>query len=66
LKNSLLAALGFVYFVGDIATFGKLTFLDCYVYTWWNWLIAVPINFFLATIWPLYWAILRPIFGSGC
>lgn len=49
--------------LGSIATFIKLTFLDGYVYTWWNWIIAIPVNAFLAEIWPIYWAILRPLLG---
>lgn len=49
--------------LGSIATFIKLTFLDGYVYTWWNWIIAIPVNVFLAEIWPIYWIILRPLFG---
>jgi len=53
-----------LYFGVDAATFVYLTFFDGYVYTWWNWLIAVPINIFLSTIWPIYWLILRPLLGS--
>ena len=48
-----------VYCLGDVATFVYLTFFDGYVYNAWNWIIALPVNFFLATIWPLYWAIIR-------
>jgi hypothetical protein len=51
-----------IYVVGDVATFIYLVFFDDYRYTWWNWLIVVPINFFLAQIWPLYWLLLRPFF----
>lgn len=51
------------YEICAIATFVKLTFFDGYVYTWWNWLIAVPVNVFLSQIWPLYWLILKPIHG---
>jgi hypothetical protein len=40
----------FVYLIGDVATFIYLTFFDGYVYNAWNWLIAIPVNFFLATI----------------
>ena len=47
------------YFVVDALLFIYLTFLSGYVYTWWNWIIAVPINIFLATIWPIYWGILH-------
>lgn len=50
-----------VYWLGNIATFVKLTFLDGYNYNWWNWAIALPVNEFLSLIWPLYWAILRPL-----
>jgi hypothetical protein len=53
-----------LYFGVDAATFLYLTFFDGYVYTWWNWLIAVPINMFLSTIWPIYWLILRPLLGN--
>ncbi|OYW62288.1 MAG: hypothetical protein B7Z10_02415 [Rhodobacterales bacterium 32-66-7] len=49
--------------LGALATFVKLTFLDDYVYTWWNWIVAIPVNVFLSEIWPIYWLILRPIFG---
>ena len=48
----------------SIATFVKLTFFDGYAYNWWNWIIAISVNLFLAEIWPIYWLILRPIFGS--
>ena len=47
----------------SIATFAKLTFFDGYVYNWWNWIIAIPVNLFLSEILPIYWLILRPIFG---
>lgn len=50
--------------VGSFITFVKLTFFDGYSYNWWNWIIAIPVNAFLAEIWPIYWLILRPIFGS--
>jgi hypothetical protein len=47
-----------------LATSAYLTFFDGYVYNAWNWLIAIPANLFLGTIWPIYWLILRPIFGA--
>ena len=53
-----------IYGAGDIGTFVYLTFLDGYEYNAWNWVIAVPVNFFLAQIWPIYWLILRTFFGS--
>lgn len=48
-----------IYVIGSFATFAYLTFFDGYIYTWWNWLIAVPINLFLGSIWPIYWAVLQ-------
>tara|TARA_R110000868_G_scaffold54164_4_gene169611 strand:- start:12852 stop:13067 length:216 start_codon:yes stop_codon:yes gene_type:complete len=48
-----------IYIVGDLATFFYLTFFDGYIYNGWNWIIAIPINFFLAQIWPIYWAVLH-------
>lgn len=38
-------------------TFIYLTFFDGYIYTWWNWMIAIPVNVFLAEIWPIYWGL---------
>jgi len=51
------------YFTGNFLTFVKLSFFDGFRYTWWNWLIALPINEILAGMWPIYWIIIRPIFG---
>lgn len=53
-----------VYGIGNIATFIKLSFFDGYEYSWWNWIIVLPINELLAAIWPIYWVVLRPLFGS--
>lgn len=52
-----------VWQIGSVATFVFLTFFDGYAYNWWNWLIALPTNFFLGEIWPIYWLLLRPLFG---
>lgn len=52
-----------VYLLGDAATLVYLLFFDGYVYTAWNWLIAVPANIILATLWPIYWLLLRPLLG---
>jgi hypothetical protein len=52
-----------VYIGGSLATTFFLTFLDGYVYNAWNWLIAVPVNLFLGSIWPLYWGLLRWLIG---
>jgi hypothetical protein len=60
------AFIGYVgYSLGSLATFIYLTFFDGLVYNAWNWLLVVPINGFLAGIWPMYWAVLRPLFGDG-
>lgn len=59
MRNLLLIA----YFAIDAATFIFLTFFDGLSYTWWNWIFILPLNGFLATIWPIYWAILRPLLG---
>lgn len=48
------------YVLGDLATLVYLIFFDGTKYTWWNWLIIVPVDVFLATIWPIYWAVLNP------
>jgi hypothetical protein len=52
----------FVYFAVDALTFLYLTFFDGITYNAWNWIIIIPINVFLSTIWPIYWGILRWIF----
>jgi hypothetical protein len=60
-----LTSIGFIVWQGgSILTFAFLTFFAGYHYTWWNWVIAVPINAFLGEIWPIYWIILRPMFGA--
>lgn len=51
------------YCLVGLATFLFLTFFDGYRYNAWNWLIAVPVNSFLATIWPIYWLVLRWLIG---
>lgn len=56
-------ALAALYILGGPATFLWLTFFDGYVYTAWNWIVAIPVNFILAGLWPIYWLILRPLMG---
>lgn len=48
------------YLLGDLATFVFLASFDGYRYTSSNWLIAIPVDIFLAQIWPLYWLAIRP------
>lgn len=52
-----------LYLCGQLATWVFLTFFDNYQYTWWNWIVAVPANFILGAIWPIYWLILLPLLG---
>lgn len=54
--------LSYVYGLAAAATTVFLTFFDGYHYNAWNWLIAVPVNFFLGSIWPIYWGLLRWLF----
>ena len=51
-----------LYGVISFATFIYLTLFDGYAYTFWNWIIVVPINFSLSMIWPVYWGILHWVF----
>ena len=48
-----------VYQLIAVGTAIYLTFFNDYVYTWWNWIIVVPINVFLGQIWPIYWTVLQ-------
>lgn len=50
-----------VYLAGDLATLVFLLFFDGFRYNAWNWLLAIPADFFLAQLWPIYWLILRPL-----
>lgn len=40
--------------LGSLVTLIYLMFFNTN-YNWWNWIILIPINFFLAEIWPIYW-----------
>ncbi len=52
-----------VFLLGDALTFAYLMAADWPTLNAWNWLIVVPINLFLATIWPIYWGVLHWLFG---
>lgn len=52
-----------VWQLGSLATAIYLLFFDGYTYNWWNWIIAIPLNLFLAEIWPIYWLLIRPMSG---
>ncbi|ULB08734.1 hypothetical protein ORIO_02130 [Cereibacter azotoformans] len=47
------------YLLLDAATFVYLMVMDAPDINAWNWLLIVPINLFLAQIWPIYWIILH-------
>lgn len=42
--------------LGSIPTLIYLMFFESN-YNWWNWIILIPLNIFLAEIWPIYWLI---------
>lgn len=48
--------------MGALGTFAALMWQDWPTLNWWNWLIILPVNGFLAEIWPLYWLVIRPLF----
>lgn len=53
-------ALLLLYQLGAIATFVYLAWFDA-AYTWWNWILIIPISLFLAEIWPFYWLVIVPL-----
>lgn len=61
-RSVFVSLLSIAYQLIALGTFVKLTLFDGYVYNWWNWVIALPVNTFLSSIWPIYWLILRPLF----
>lgn len=52
-----------VWQIGSISTAIYLIFFDGIDYNGWNWIFLIPLNLFLAEIWPIYWIVLGPIFG---
>ncbi len=51
-----------VYVLGDLATFVYLIAADAPDTHGLAWLVVIPVDLFLATIWPIYWLILHWIF----
>lgn len=47
-----------IYVIGNVATFVFLISQDLPGFNAWNWLVLIPIDLFLAQIWPIYWGIL--------
>lgn len=62
--DRLAAPLAIIWQIGSLITFGILVVEDWPDFNWWNWIIFIPINLFLGEIWPIYWLILRPLFGG--
>lgn len=54
-----------LHLLASTATQVFLIFFDGFQYNAWNWLVAVPVSLFLGEIWPIYWLILRPLFGGA-
>ena len=52
-----------VHLLASTATQIFLIFFDGTDYNWWNWIIIIPVDLFIGEIWPIYWLILRPVFG---
>ncbi len=49
--------LSLLYTLVSFATFVYLLFFDRHgLYRGWNWFIKIPLDAFLASLWPLYWA----------
>ena len=56
MNNDSLGVIGcLLYGIISFLTFIYLTLFDGVIYTWWNWVIILPINKFLGLIWPIYW-----------
>ena len=48
-------ALAVLYHMGSIGT-AIFLFVDTN-WSWWNWILLIPLNLFLAEIWPVFWFI---------
>lgn len=56
MKDNVMATLLIVaWMTADIGTFAYLMVNDWAYFNAWNWIIMVPINIFLAQLWPIYW-----------
>ena len=62
MKDTIGTLVATIWFIGGPLTFIYLTFFDNYAYTAWNWIIVVPMNAILSSIWPIYWAVLHWVF----
>lgn len=48
-----------IFIAGDVLTSLYLLVRDWPYFGAVNWLLIVPIDFFLGSIWPIYWAVLH-------
>ena len=54
-----------VYVIGDLGTWVYLSVEDWARMGFFKWLLSTFVfDLFLATIWPIYWLILRPLMGG--
>jgi hypothetical protein len=44
-----------LFLFGDIATFLYLVISDWDKFNWWNWILIIPLDLVLATLWPMFW-----------
>lgn len=57
------AILIWIYYAGLITTFIVLIREVPSHLAFWRWILLVPIDGFLSSIWPIYWVIIKPLFG---
>ena len=43
--------------ITSVISFLKLTFQDGIYYTWWNWIIIIPVNIVVSELWFIYWPV---------
>jgi len=44
-----------LFLFGYIATFLYLVISDWDKFNWWNWILIIPLDLVLATLWPMFW-----------
>jgi hypothetical protein len=54
------SVVGLAFLFGDTITFAYLVWRSSReVDEWWRMLLLIPLDFFMAMIWPIYWALLH-------
>jgi len=56
MKNIGVLTLIVLYHMGALGT-AIFLFFFATNWTWWNWILVIPLTLFLAEIWPIYWLI---------